>query len=163
MKYIYIIILFPAFMFGQIKQMNTTLFSSNNNSIGSHSSLESDLLNAISLHNTIRTYQSNPILTYDDGLSLSAEEWAKVIINTGNFDFDTNLPSGMGQNLFFIEQQEANTISNYNPYLDAALYWATVRGGDGNSFGNMCSPLYSSIGMGVAYGNGEIVVVAKYK
>ena len=163
MKYIYIIILFPAFMFGQIKQMNTTLFSSNNNSIGSHSSLESDLLNAISLHNTIRTYQSNPILTYDDGLSLSAEEWAKVIINTGNFDFDPNLPSGMGQNLFFIEQQEANTISNYNPYLDAALYWATTRGGDGNSFGNMCTPLYSSIGMGVAYGNGEIVVVAKYK
>ena len=163
MKYIYIIILFPAFMFGQIKQINTTLFSSNNNSIGSHSSLESDLLNAISLHNTIRTYQSNPILTYDDGLSLTAEEWAKVIINTGNFDFDPSLPSGMGQNLFFIEQQEANTISNYNPYLDAALYWATVRGGDGNSFGNMCTPLYSSIGMGVAYGNGEIVVVAKYK
>ena len=57
-------------MFGQIKQINTTLFSSNNNSIGSHSSLESDLLNfLISLHNTIRTYQSNPILTYDDGLS----------------------------------------------------------------------------------------------
>ena len=163
MKYIYIIILFPAFMFGQIKQINTTLFSSNNNSIGSNSSLESDLFNAISLHNTIRTYQSNPILTYDDGLSLSAEEWANVIINTGNFDFDPNLPSGMGQNLFFIEQQEANTISNYNPYLDAALYWATVRGGDGNSFGNMCTPGYSSIGMGVAYGNGEIVVVAKYK
>ena len=163
MKYIYIIILFPAFMFGQIKQINTTLFSSNNNSIGSHSSLESDLLSAISFHNTIRTYQSNPILTYDHRLSLSAEEWANVIINSGNFDFDPNLPSGMGQNLFFIEQQQANTILNYNPYLDAALYWATVRGGDGNSFGNMCTPLYSSIGMGVAYGNGEIVVVAKYK
>ena len=43
------------------------------------------------------------------------------------------------------------------------LYWATTRGGDGNSYGNMCTPLYSSIGMGVAYGNGEIVVVAKYK
>ena len=64
----------------------------------------------------------------------------------------------MGQNLFFIEQQEANTISNYNPYLDAALYWATVRGGDGNSLGSMCTPLYSSIGIGVAYGNGEIVI-----
>ena len=122
-----------------------------------------DLLNAINFHNTIRTYQLNPILAYDDGLSLSAEEWANVIINTGNFDFDPNLPSNMGQNLFFIEQQQANTISNYNPYLDAALYWATVRGGDGNSFGNMCTPLYSSIGMGVAYGNGEIVVVAKYR
>ena len=69
-----------------------------------------DLLNAINFHNTVRTYQSNPILAYDDGLSLSAEEWANVIINTGNFDIDPNLPNGMGQNLFSIEQQQAKHI-----------------------------------------------------
>ena len=64
-----------------------------------------DLLNAVNFHNTVRTYQSNPILAYDDGLSLSAEQWANVIINTGNFDIDPNLPNGMGQNLFSIEHQ----------------------------------------------------------
>ena len=163
MKYIYIIILFPAFMFGQIKQINTTLFSSNNNSIGSHSSLESDLFNAISLHNTIRTYQSNPILTYDDGLSLSAEEWANVIINTGNFDFDPSVPSYIGENLYRGNIAESNNILNYNPYLDAVTYWATNRKGDGVSFENMTLSDFSKIGMGVAYGNGKVVVVARYK
>ena len=163
MKNLYIIMLFPTLMFGQIKQVNTVFYDDTINSGESSTLLEKGRQEAINIHNTIRKYQSIDLLVYDDNLSKSAQEWAKVIINTGNFDFDPNLPNGMGQNLFFIEQQEANTISNYNPYLDAALYWATVRGGDGNSFGNMCTPLYSSIGMGVAYGNGEIVVVAKYK
>ena len=36
---------------------------------------------------------------YDDNLSQSAQEWANVIINTGNFDIDP-LPSGMGQIYF---------------------------------------------------------------
>ena len=163
MKNLYIIMLIPTLMFGQIKQVNTVFYDDAINSGESSTLLEQGRQEAINIHNTIRKYQSIDFLEYDDNLSQTAQEWANVIIDTGNFDFDPNLPSGMGQNLFSIEQQQANTISNYNPYLDAALYWATTRGGDGISYGNMCTPIYSSIGMGVAYGNGEIVVVAKYK
>lgn len=122
-----------------------------------------DLLNAINFHNTIRTYQLNPVLAYDDGLSLSAEEWANVIINTGNFDFDPSVPSYIGENLYRGNIAESNNILNYNPYLDAALYWATNRTGNGVSYQNMCLDHFGSIGMGVAYGNGQVVVVAKYR
>ena len=122
-----------------------------------------DLLNAINFHNTVRTYQLNPILAYDDGLSLSAEEWANVIINTGNFDFDPNVPAYIGENLYRGNILESNNIANYNPYLDASLYWATNKTGDGISYQNMCLQGFGSIGMGVAYGNGQVVVVAKYR
>ena len=73
--------LFPTLMFGQL---NASLFSGSNNSYDSHSSLESDLLNAISFHNTIRNYQLSPVQNYDYDLSLSAQQWVNTIIRTGN-------------------------------------------------------------------------------
>ena len=160
MKNLFIIMLFPTLMFGQI---NASLFSGSNSPYDSHSSLESDLLNAISFHNTIRNYQLSPVLNYDYDLSLSAQQWANTIIRTGEFDFDPSVPAYIGENLYRGEISDANNIANYNPYLDAALYWATNRTGDGVSYQNMCLQEFGSIGMGVAYGNGKVVVVAKYE
>ena len=92
-------------MFGQIKQVNTFFYDGGINSGKSSTFLEQGIQEAINIHNTIRKYQSIDYLEYDDNLSQYAQEWANVIINTGNFDFDPNLPSGMGQNLFSIELQ----------------------------------------------------------
>ena len=106
MKNLYIIMLIPKLMFGQIKQVNTVFYDDAINSGESSTLLEKGRQEAINIHNTIRKYQSIDLLVYDDNLSQSAQEWANVIINTGNFDFDPNLPSGMGQNLFFIEPSD---------------------------------------------------------
>ena len=36
----------------------------------------------------------------NQAVKLAAEEWANVIINTGNFDFDPSVPSYIGENLY---------------------------------------------------------------
>ena len=94
---------------------------------------------------------------------MSAKQWAENIIKTGEFEFDPNEPDNIGENLYRGEISDSDFIANYNPYLDAALYWATNRKGDGVSFENMSLSDFNKIGMGVAYGNGKVVVVARYK
>jgi len=115
-----------------------------------------DLLDAITFHNTIRTYQLNPMLEYDQDLTLSAESWANIIIRTGDLNYEVNLPNHIGELLYRVDTTDE--ILNYNPYLDATTYWATNGGANTIGFDG-----YNSIGMGVAYGNGKVVVVAKYR
>ena len=62
-----------------------------------------DLLDAITFHNTIRTYQLNPMLEYDSDLSLSAEAWANVIIRTGDLIYDNNVSSDIGELLYRVD------------------------------------------------------------
>ena len=149
MKNLFIIILFPTLMFGQIKQVNNV-------------SQKKQIQEAINFHNDIRIYQLNTLLEFNQSLSMSAKQWAENIIKTGEFEFDPKIPE-IGENLYRGEISDSDFIANYNPYLDAATYWATNRKGDGVSFENMTLSDLSKIGMGVAYGNGKVVVVARYE
>ena len=162
MKNLYIIMLFPTLMFGQIKQVNTVFYDDGINSGESVTFLEQGIQEAINFHNTIRSYQLNTLLEYDQNLSRSAKQWAENIIKTGEFELDPKIPE-IGENLYRGEISDSDFIANYNPYLDAALYWATNRKGDGVSFENMTLSDLSKIGLGIAYGNGKVVVVARYK
>ena len=154
--------LFPALVFGQAK-LASALFYVSDNSLDSSLSIETEMQEAINFHNTIRSYQLKSTLRYDKNLSASAKQWAESIIRTGEFEFDPNEPDNIGENLYRGEISDSDFIANYNPYLDAALYWATNRKGDGISFENMTLSDLSKIGMGVAYGNGKVVVVARYE
>ena len=162
MKNLFIIMLFPTLMFGQVKQVNTVLYDDVVDSSKSSTSLELEIQEAINFHNTIRSYQLNTLLEYDQSLSMSAKQWAENIVKTGEFEFDQKIPE-IGENLYRGEILDSDFIVNYNPYLDAVTYWATNRKGDGVSFENMTLSDFSKIGMGVAYGNGKVVVVARYK
>ena len=143
MKNLYIIMLFPTLMFGQIKQVNNV-------------SQKKQIQEAINFHNDIRIYQLNTLLEFDQSLSMSAKQWAENIIKTGNLDFDTGLPDPVGELLY--RANATDEIPNYNPYLDATTYWATNTGSATISFDQ-----FQTIGMGVAYGNGKVVVVARYE
>ena len=65
MKNLYIIMLFPTLMFGQVKQVNTVLYDDVVDSSKSRTSLELEIQEAINFHNTIRSYQLNTLLEYD--------------------------------------------------------------------------------------------------
>ena len=156
MKNLYIIMLFPTLMFGQVKQVNTVLYDDVVDSSKSRTSLELEIQEAINFHNTIRVYQLNTLLEYDQNLSISAKQWAENVIKTGDLDYDTNIPGSVGELLYRVDTTDE--IPNYNPYLDATTYWATNGGSSTMSFDE-----YESIGMGVAYGNGKVVVVARYE
>ena len=56
MKNLYIIMLFPTLMFGQIKQVNTVFYDDGINSGESNTLLEKGRQEAINIHNTIRKY-----------------------------------------------------------------------------------------------------------
>ena len=148
--------LFPTLMFGQVKQVNTVIYNDVTDSSKSLSSLGLEIQEAINFHNTIRVYQLNTLLEYDQNLSISAKKWAENVIKTGDLDYDTNIPGSVGELLYRVDTTDE--IPNYNPYLDATTYWATNGGS-----GTMSFDEYESIGMGVAYGNGKVVVVARYK
>ena len=76
MKNLYIIIMIPTLTFGQIKQLNTFFYDDGINSSKSRTSLELEIQEAINFHNTIRVYQLNTLLEYDQNLSISAKQWA---------------------------------------------------------------------------------------
>ena len=156
MKNLYIIIMIPTLTFGQIKQLNTFFYDDGINSSKSRTSLELEIQEAINFHNTIRVYQLNTLLEYDQNLSISAKQWAENVIKTGDLDYDTNIPGSVGELLYRVDTTDE--IPNYNPYLDATTYWATNGGSSTMSFDE-----YQTVGMGVAYGKGKVVVVARYK
>ena len=148
--------LFPTLIFGQVKQLNTVLYNDVVDSSKSLSSIGLEIQEAINFHNTIRVYQLNTLLEYDQNLSISAKQWAENVVKTGDLDYDTNLPGSVGELLYRVDTTDE--IPNYNPYLVATTYWATNGGSSTMSFDE-----YETIGMGVAYGNGKVVVVARYK
>ena len=65
MKNLYIIMLFPTLIFGQVKQLNTVLYNDVVDSSKSRSSIGLEIQEAINFHNTIRSYQLNTLLEYD--------------------------------------------------------------------------------------------------
>ena len=85
--------LFPTLMFGQVKQVNTVLYDDVVDSSKSRTSLELEIQEAINFHNTIRSYQLNTLLEYDQSLSMAAKQWAENIVKTGEFEFDQKIPS----------------------------------------------------------------------
>ena len=124
--------LFPTLIFGQVKQLNTVLYNDVFDSSKSHSSLELEMQEAINFHNTIRSYQLNTLLEYDQSLSMSAKQWAENVVKTGDLDYDTNISDSVGELLYRVDTTDE--IPNYNPYLDATTYWATNGGSGTMSF-----------------------------
>jgi hypothetical protein len=113
---------------------------------------------AILFQNQIRSYYNLPPLSYDNSLSIIAQNWAKHMAVSGVFKTSDD---GYGENIYVIDKKWADENTK-NLYLDATLGWVLNMDTDERMMTQIISPKTSKIGFGIAENTESIYVVAKY-
>ena len=112
---------------------------------------------ALNFQNTIRSYYDITPLSYNNNLSIAAQEWADYMANTDSFTVSTD---NYGENIFYINK--AYVFENgKDVLLEASLNWV-LDSVDNSTYNQIIYPDATSIGFGISENNESIYVVAKY-
>ena len=110
---------------------------------------------ALNFQNSIRSYYDLTPLSYDNDLSLIAQEWANHIAITGEFELSDD---SLGETIYAISKTAPKIPDNL--LLDASVSWAVDS--DEHAFNQIICVDCSNLGFGVAENLEYIYVVAKY-
>ncbi len=112
---------------------------------------------ALNFQNTIRSYYDITPLSYNNNLSIAAQEWADYMATTDSFTVSTD---NYGENIFYINK--AYVFENgKDVLLEASLNWV-LDSVDNSTYNQIIYPDATSIGFGISENNESIYVVAKY-
>lgn len=112
---------------------------------------------ALTFHNNVRNYYDLAPLSYDNNLSLEAQEWADYIASTDDFRVSDDL---YGENIFYINKAYL-TRYNKNALLEASINWL-IDYSDVASYNQILYKDASRVGFGISSNDESIYVVAKY-
>ena len=113
---------------------------------------------AILFQNQIRSYYNLSPLSYDNNLSVVAQNWAEHMAITDVFETSSD---EYGENIYVINKAWANQNTE-NLYLDASISWVVNMIDDQRMMTQILYPGTSRIGFGIAENTESIYVVAKY-
>tara|TARA_B100001287_G_C22504084_1_gene445060 strand:+ start:224 stop:643 length:420 start_codon:yes stop_codon:yes gene_type:complete len=112
---------------------------------------------ALNLQNQFRSYHFIDTLTYCDTLEVKAKRWAKHLAFIDDLALDKD---SIGSNVYRIQKITETISNNFNPALDATIFWITNE--SKLMLQQVLEPEASKIGIGIAENKNRYYVVAKY-
>jgi hypothetical protein len=112
---------------------------------------------ALNLQNQFRSYHFIDTLTYCDTLEVKAKRWAKHLAFIDDLALDKD---SIGSNIYRIQKITETISNNFNPALDATIFWITNE--SKLMLQQVLEPEASKIGIGIAENKNRYYVVAKY-
>ena len=112
---------------------------------------------ALKLQNQFRNYHFINTLTYCDTLEVKAERWAKHLAFIDDLAMDKD---SLGTNIYRIQKITETVSNNFNPALDATIFWITNE--SKFMLQQVLEPGASKVGIGIAENKNRYYVVAKY-
>ena len=112
---------------------------------------------ALNFQNSIRSYYDLTPLSYDNDLSLIAQEWAEYMAETDKFEVSDD---SYGENIFAISTEYVFSKGK-QPYLEASMNWI-LESDDYSTLNQIIYEDAKRVGFGVAENHEYIYVVAKY-
>ena len=112
---------------------------------------------ALNFQNSVRSYYDLTPLSYDNDLSLIAQEWAEYIAETDKFEVSDD---SYGENIFAISTEYVFSKGK-QPCLEATMNWI-LESEDNLTLDQIIYEDAKSVGFGVAENHEYIYVVAKY-
>lgn len=119
---------------------------------------QSDYMEAIKFQNTLRSYYDFQPLSYNQELSINAQQWAEYLAETDDFVVSMD---GYGENIFSVSKEYIRN-KNKNVYLEASMNWILDVDEDYSTYNQILYDKASSIGFGISENNEYIYIVAKY-
>lgn len=113
---------------------------------------------ALIFQNNIRSYYDIPMLSYDDELSLAAQQWADHMAATDTFSISDD---NYGENIFYMSSDYASRMQK-NVLLEASLNWILEPTDNYSSYNQIIYPEADRVGFGISYSDDAIYIVAKY-
>lgn len=114
-------------------------------------------MEAIKLQNQFRQYHFIDSLKYCDTLALKAQKWADHLALIDNVRVSKDI---FGENVYRIQKITETISINFNPALDATIFWLTNENKD--MLEQVLDVNATKIGIGVAENKNRYYVVAKY-
>ena len=112
---------------------------------------------ALNFQNSIRSYYDLTPLSYDNDLSLIAQEWAEYMAETDKFEVSDD---SYGENIFAISTEYVFSKGK-QPCLEASMNWI-LESEDNRTLDQIIYEDAKRVGFGVAENHEYIYVVAKY-
>ena len=112
---------------------------------------------ALNFQNSIRSYYDLTPLSYDNDLSLIAQEWAEYMAETDKFEVSED---SYGENIFAISTEYIFSKGK-KPCLEASMNWI-LESEDNLTLDQIIYKDAKRVGFGVAQNDEYIYVVAKY-
>lgn len=112
---------------------------------------------ALNFQNSIRSYYDLTPLSYDNELSLKAQEWAEYMAETDKFEVSDD---SYGENIFAISTEYVFSKGK-QPCLEASMNWI-LESEDNLTLDQIIYEDAKRVGFGVAENHEYIYVVAKY-
>ena len=112
---------------------------------------------ALNFQNSIRSYYDLTPLSYDNDLSLIAQEWAEYMAKTDKFEVSDD---SYGENIFAISTEYVFSKGK-QPCLEASINWI-LESDDQSTLNQIIFEEARGIGFGMAQNDFYIYIVAKY-